>query len=86
MFTRQLLNQTAKTFENTNKQMSTIETEIDFKSRIFAKTLTDAIHNVANEPSLGFYRIEVSDTIHFFRCFKFNLAFNSIGFVQGTCA
>ncbi len=50
---------TSNNFESKHNQMSTIETEVEFKSRIFAKTLTEAVHNVANEPSLGFYRIEV---------------------------
>jgi hypothetical protein len=36
------------------------ETELEFKSKLFAKNLTNTIHNIANEPSIGFYRIEVS--------------------------
>ena len=40
-----------------SKQMT--ETDIEFKSKILAKDLTETIHNIANEPSIGFYRIEV---------------------------
>lgn len=35
-----------------------VETEIEFRSKIFSKHLTDTLQSVSNEPSLGFYRIE----------------------------
>ena len=51
-----------ESFENfmpsTNSKHMT-ETDIEFKSKIFAKNLTDTVHSIANEPSIGFYRIEV---------------------------
>lgn len=47
---------TASSFNNN----SIPESELEFKSKVFAKGLTDTIHSVANEPSLGFYRIEVT--------------------------
>jgi hypothetical protein len=41
-----------------SKQMT--QTDIEFKSKLFAKDLTETIYNIANEPSIGFYRIEVN--------------------------
>jgi hypothetical protein len=35
-----------------------VETEIEFRSKLFSKHLTDTLQSVSNEPSLGFYRIE----------------------------
>ena len=62
-----------ESFENfistASKQPQMTETEIEFKSKLFAKNLTDTIHNIANEPSIGFYRIEV----FFFLLFNFIL-------------
>jgi hypothetical protein len=54
-----------ESFENfmpttTNSKQMT-ETDIEFKSKLFAKDLTETIYNIANEPSIGFYRIEVNE-------------------------
>ena len=39
---------------------SVIETETEYRAKNFAKALSESIHATSNEPSLGFYRIEVT--------------------------
>lgn len=40
---------------------SNILTDVELKARKYANTLNDCQYEVSNEPSLGFYRVQVLD-------------------------